>query len=121
MANNQLSLYRGNTLIINYTNQDNSTPAQPISLLGATIYFTVKASPGYSDSATDADATWQVVSTSNTGNTCTFTSTPEQTWVTPANYDWDITIDYNSDQTNVVTPMTGTIRITGIPTNKASQ
>lgn len=121
MAANQLSLLRGNTLIINYTNQDNSTPPDPISLEFATIYFTVKPSPGYDDSTNDSTATWQVISTNNTDNTCTFTSTPEQTWVTPGTYFWDITIDYGSDQTNVITPLTGTIRITGIPTNVASQ
>ena len=118
MANSKLALTRGNTLIINYTNQDNSTPPNPISLNGATCYFTVKPSPGYDSSATDSTATWQIISTGNTGNTCTFTSTAAQTWVTPATYYWDITIKY-ADGT-VVTPVSGTIQISGTPTNAAS-
>jgi hypothetical protein len=115
---NALTLTRGNTLITNYTNQDNSTPPNAISLVGATVYFTVKPSPGYDSSTNDSTATWQVISTENTGNTCTFKSLPAQTWVAPATYKWDITIDYGSN--NVVTAMSGTIAIVGTPTNSAS-
>lgn len=119
MASSQLTLRRGNSLIINYTNQDNSTPAQPISLLGSTLYFTVKSSPGYDNSTNDSTAVWQISSTGNTGNIATFISTPENTWVAPATYYWDVTIEYADG--SVVTPLTGTIKITGIPTNRLSQ
>lgn len=114
-------LNRGNTLIVNYTNEDNADPPNPISLSGATIYFTVKANPGWDNSVNDSTALWQITSTGNSGNTCSFTSTPEDTWVTPGTYFWDITIDYNSNETNVITPLTGTIQIIGISTNRASQ
>lgn len=121
MASNQLQLDRGNTLIIDYINQTNATPAAPVSLDGSTIYFTAKPSPGYSNNTTDSDATWQIISTGNLENTCTLTVTPQDSWVAPGTYYWDITIDYQSDMVNVITTMAGTIRITGVPTNKASQ
>jgi len=119
---NALTLKRGNTLVINYTNQDNTPVAQggpqPISLSGATIYFTVKVNPGWDTTANDSSAIWQLTSTGNTGNTCTFTSTPVETWVNPQTYAWDITVDYGSG--NVITTVSGTIQIIGTPTNKAS-
>jgi hypothetical protein len=111
-----MSLPRGNTLIINYTNQDNA--GNPISLSGATIYFTAKPSPGYDSVANDSTATWQVTSSGNTGNTCTLTVPATKTWVAPATYYWDITIQYTDG--SVVTPLTGTILISGIATNIAS-
>jgi hypothetical protein len=114
----KIVLNRGNTLVLNYTNQDNSTPPLPISLSGATLYFTVKANPGWDTVANDSTALWQITSTGNSGNTATFTSTPVNTWVTPGVYDWDITINYGSG--NVITVVTGTIQIVGVPTNKAS-
>lgn len=116
MANSRLQLVRGNSLIINFKNQDSS--GNPISLNGATIYFTVKKTPGYDSTADDSTAQWQITSTGNTGNTCSFTSTPVQTWVNPDTYYWDITIKYADG--SVVTPSQGTIEIIGTPTNKAS-
>lgn len=114
MATNKLSVIRGNTLVINYTNED--TSANPISLNGATLYFTVKGPPGYDSIANDSSAIWQITSTGNVGNTCTFTCTPADTWQPPLTYDWDITIEYSS--ANVITPMQGTIVIVPTPTNK---
>ena len=114
MASQRLSLIRGNTLVINYTNQD--TSGNPISLSGATVYFTVKNSPGWDSVANDSSALWQVVSSGNSGNTCTFTSTPANTWQTPGTYYWDVTIEYSSS--NVITPLQGTILIIGTPTNE---
>lgn len=118
MAGIKIKIPRGNTMIINFTNQTNNTPPEPISLLGATIAFTVKAPPGYDDVANDSSALWSINSTDNTGNTCTFTSSPVNTWQQPGTYDFDITINYNNG--NVVTPVTGTIQIVGIPTNRES-
>ena len=117
-STNKLSLVRGNTLIINYVNQDNATPPNPISLNGATCYFTVKKTPGYDSIPNDSSALWQVISTGNTGNTCTFTSTAIQTWVDPGTYYWDITLKYLDG--TVITPVYGQITIIGVPTNSAS-
>lgn len=116
MANTKLSIVRGNTLIVNFTNVDASN--NPISLVGATVYFTVKSPPGWDTSVADTTALWQLTSTGNTGNTCTLTSSPAQTWVAPGNYDYDITIKYLDG--TVVTPVMGTLEVTGTPTNAAS-
>jgi hypothetical protein len=118
MASQRITLPRGNTLVINFTNQDNSTPPNPISLLGATIAFTVKSPPGWDIIANDSTALWLINSTGNTGNTCTFTSAPADTWQLPGTYDFDITVNYNNG--NVVTPITGQIVITPIATNRES-
>lgn len=120
MSSQTINITRGNTLVINYTNQDNSTPPNPISLSGATIYFTVKPVQ-WDTSSTDATAIFQIVSSGNTGNTCTFTATATQTeLLLPTNspYYWDITIAYADSQ--VITPISGQINVTGTPTNKAS-
>lgn len=120
MAQNTLTITRGNTLIVNYTNQDNSTPPNPISLAGATIYFTVKPVQ-WDTSATDSTAVFQLVSSGNTGNTCTFTASAAQTEnLLPTNspYYWDITILYPNQQ--VITPMSGQLKVMGTPTNRAS-
>jgi anionic cell wall polymer biosynthesis LytR-Cps2A-Psr (LCP) family protein len=117
MASQRLSLKRGNTLILNFTNLDGT--GEPISLLGATISFTVKGPPGYDNVGNDSSAVWKIDSSGNTGNTCTFVSTPEDTWVQPQTYDWDITVKY-ADGT-VSTVLTGTLVIIGIATNRDSQ
>lgn len=112
----KLTLPRGNTLVINFA--VSNTAGSTNILNGATIYFTVKSSPGYDNSTNDATAKWQIISTGNTGNTCTLTSTAENTWQEPNTYYWDITIAYSNG--SVVTPNTGTINIVGIATNAAS-
>lgn len=115
-SNTRLQVDRGNTLIINYTNQD--TNGNAISLAGATVYFTVKTSPGYDTTANDSTALWKIDTPVASGNTCTITSTPANTWQTPGTYFWDITIDYGGG--SVVTAVQGNIQIIGIPTNRAS-
>lgn len=116
MATNKMIINRGNTLIMNYVNQD--TSGNPISLVGATIYFTVKATPGWDTVADDTSAIWKLSSTGNSGNSCTFTSTPTETWVAPATYFWDITIIYSDG--SVITPLVGNLVINPISTNRAS-
>lgn len=118
MAASRIVLPRGNTLVLNYTNQDNSNPPNPISLSGATVHFTVKSLPGYDNTQNDSTALWKKDVTGMTGNTCTITSLPADTWQQPGTYPFDITIDYGGG--NVITPITGTIQIVGIPTNRAS-
>lgn len=116
MAGSRLTLPRGNTLVINFTVGD--TSGDQAILNGATIYFTVKPSPGWDTVQNDSSATWQVVSTGNTGNTCQFKSTAVQTWVQPSTYNWDITIQFADG--SVITAQTGTIQIVPVATNKAS-
>ena len=117
--NNNLSIKRGNSLFINYTNQDNSSPPLPISLSGATLYFTVKSVP-WDTNASDSSAIFQVLSSGNTGNTCTFSISPAQTeLLSPGtNYYYDITISYANGV--VVTPIYGDIKVNPTVTNKAS-
>lgn len=119
MQQTNLSVGRGNSLFINYTNQDNSTPPNPISLSGATIYFTVKAVP-WDTSATDTSAIFQIVSQGNTANTCTFSILPAQTELLDpgTTYYYDITIAYSNGV--VVTPIYGEIAVNPTVTNKAS-
>ncbi len=116
MAGSRLTLPRGNTLVINFTVSD--TNSDPAILSGATIYFTVKPSPGWDTTQNDSTATWQIVSTGNTGNTCKFVSTASDTWVLPSTYFWDITIQFVDG--SVITPQNGTLLIVGTATNKAS-
>lgn len=116
MASTRLSIPRGNTLILNYAQTD--TSSNPISIDGASVYFTVKPTPGYDSVANDSSATWQIISTGNTGNSCTLTSTAVQTWQLPATYFWDISVVYSGG--TKITPFTGTISIVGIATNEGS-
>ena len=125
MANN-LTITRGNTLVINYTNQDNSSPPNPISLTGALVYFTVKPVQ-YDTSVTDSTAIFQlsvgsgiVIGTGSNTNLATITATAVQTeLLTPgaATY-YDITIKYANGQ--VITPISGQLKVIGTPTNVAS-
>lgn len=116
MAGSRLTLPRGNTLVVNFIAAD--TNGDQHILQGATIYFTVKPSPGWDTVQNDSSATWQVVSTGNTGNTCQFVSSATQTWVQPSTYYWDITIQFQDG--SVITAQNGTLLIVGTPTNKAS-
>ena len=122
---NSLTITRGNTLVMNYTNQDNSSPPKPISLTGALVYFTVKPVQ-YDTSVTDSTAIFQlsvgsgiVLNTTST-NLATITATAAQTeLLTPGlSPYYDITIKYSNGQ--VITPISGQIKVIGTPTNVAS-
>lgn len=115
---NKITVKRGNTLVINYTNQDNASPANPISMAGGTVYFTVKTVL-YDTDNTDSAAVLSLTQAVVAGNTVTLKATAPQTLsITPATYNWDLTVKYaNGD---VITPFTGSFVVTGTPTNRGS-
>lgn len=116
---NTITVKRGNTLVLNYVNQDNAATPNPISMAGGTVYFTVKNTPGYDTDTTDSTARLKIDIPVVSGNMATIKATANQVLgVTPGTYEYDITVKYaNGD---VITPFTAPFIVTGTPTNRGS-
>lgn len=116
---NTITVKRGNTLVINYVNQDNAATPNPISMSGGTVYFTVKNTPGYDTDNTDSAAVLAINISVTSGNLATIKATATQILaILPGTYEYDITVKYaNGD---VITPFTAPFVVTGTPTNRGS-
>jgi hypothetical protein len=125
MSRNQdLTIKRGTTypLTIHFTDAN----GDPIDLTGATVYFTAK-SVEYDVIAADTSAVIskdvtvhldEAGDASATDGITTILLTDNDTYVTPGNYYYDITVKYLSGVIN--TPIEGKLKIDGKPTNRAT-
>jgi len=90
---NKITVYRGVTYPVTYQHQD--TEGSAVSLVGATLYFTVKEEEWDSD-APDASALIKKTITSHTdaaGGISNFTLTDADTYLEPGTYYFDVVID----------------------------
>lgn len=112
----KLTIKRGTTYGFTVNYERNGDP----DITGATIYFTMK-SVEYDSDDDDSDAVISktiTIHTNPTEGTSSFELTPEDTYIDPTSYYFDIRIKDADDKVYPIDE--GRIKIDGSPTNRAS-
>ncbi len=114
---NKISIFRGRTYPMTYAHTD-STGA-PVSLVGCTVYFTVKQSE-YDTSADDGTAAIKKTITSHTdaaAGLTAWTIDDSDTYIDPQKYHFDVIVE---DSNGYAEPpsLYGDFIVKGTPTNR---
>lgn len=114
---NKISIYRGTTYDFTYNHTD--VNGDPVSLVGSTVYFTVKTNE-YDDDLTDADALIKKTVTDHNdaaaGET-SWTLNDEDTQIEPGTFYFDVVVE-DSEGLSDPPSLIGTFKVTGKPTNR---
>lgn len=114
----KLTITRGTTYSLTFYYQDSTGAA--LTLVGATVFFTVKSAE-YDTDATDTTALISKTVTSHTNAAAGITTialTPTDTYVTPGNYYYDIKVKNAAG--DIYKMIEGRCVIDGSPTNRTS-
>lgn len=113
----KLTIFRGRSYDMTYNHTDSTGAA--VSLVGCTVYFTVKAAE-YDDDASDTDALIQKTVVSHTdaaGGVTGWTLDDSDTYVEPGKYFFDIIVE-DADGLSEPPSLYGDFVIKGTPTNR---
>jgi hypothetical protein len=117
MANITIDRSSDTSITFQYYEDDETTER---TLVGATVYFTVKPAPFDSDTD-DSESTIQKSITSHTNAAAgltTITLSDSDTNVDPKNYFYDIKVKESDG--NIYTATSGRCRVSGTPTNRSN-
>jgi hypothetical protein len=114
---NKIEIYRGRTYDMSYAHVDTEDVAQ--SLVGCTVYFTVKNNE-YDTDATDAAALIKKTITDHDDDAGGLTSwqlDDTDTYITPGKYHFDVVVE-DSDGRAFPPSLFGDFKVKGTPTNR---
>ena len=114
----KLNINRGTLYSITFNYKKNGVAE---SLVGSTVRFTIKDTEYDSDASDTSAEVVKNVTDGTVAGTCTITIDPSDTaTLTPGKYFYDIKVDEDSDGANVYKVDSGTVKISGTPTNRLS-
>lgn len=117
MADITLNQKTDESITFQYYETDGTTPR---TLVGATVYFTVKENKFDSDADDSESAIYKTITSHTTpaSGLTTITLTDTDTNVTPKNYFYDVRVKETDG--NIYMATSGRCRVNGTPTNRAS-
>jgi hypothetical protein len=111
-----IKINRGTTFSITYNYLENGVP---VSLVGATVRFTIKSTESDQDSSDAAAILRKNITTGSAAGIATITIAPSDLVLTPpGNYYYDIKVDKASNGVTVYKTDEGKIKLDGSPTNR---